>query len=201
MHYISNILLKGLATLLPIALTLYLIYWLVISIETGIRSVIVSVVSESYYLPGIGLGFGLLLLYLIGLLADAWLFQQVFRLGERLLMRIPLVKFVYRSLRDFTNYFSVDKRQENLHRVVMVSIAEARLIGFQTADQTAAMRMLPLSEGMVAVYLPLSYQVGGYTVYVPSSWVEPVDISFEDAFRLALTAGLDSSKSTDAPAR
>lgn len=201
MHYISNILLKGLATLLPIALTLYLIYWLVISIETGIRSVIVSVVSESYYLPGVGLGFGLLLLYLIGLLADAWLFQQVFRLGERLLMRIPLVKFVYRSLRDFTNYFSVDKRQENLHRVVMVSIAEARLIGFQTADQAAAMRMLPLSEGMVAVYLPLSYQVGGYTVYVPSSWVEPVDISFEDAFRLALTAGLDSSKSTDAPAR
>ncbi|WP_260291200.1 DUF502 domain-containing protein [Sedimenticola hydrogenitrophicus] len=199
MHHLSNILLKGLATLLPVALTLYLIYWLVISIETGIRSVIVSVVSESYYLPGVGLGFGLVLLYLIGLVADVWLFQQVFRLGERLLVRIPLVKFVYRSLRDFTNYFSVDKRQENLHRVVMVSITELRLIGFQTADQAAAMELLSLPEGMVAVYLPLSYQVGGYTVYVPSSWVEPIDIPFEDAFRLALTAGLNDSGSTGAP--
>ncbi|WP_275096676.1 DUF502 domain-containing protein [Sedimenticola hydrogenitrophicus] len=199
MHHISNILLKGLATLLPVALTLYLIYWLVISTETGIRSVIVAVVSESYYLPGVGLGFGLVLLYLIGLVADLWLFQQVFRLGERLLVRIPLVKFVYRSLRDFTNYFSVDQRQENLHRVVMISITELRLIGFQTADQAAAMEMLSLSEGMVAVYLPLSYQVGGYTVYVPSSWVEPIDIPFEDAFRLALTAGLNNSESTGAP--
>jgi uncharacterized membrane protein len=41
--------------------------------------------------------------------------------------------------------------------------------------------------------------VGGYTVYVPSSWVEPIDIPFEDAFRLALTAGLNNSESTGAP--
>lgn len=201
MHHVSNILLKGLATLLPIALTLYLIYWLAITLETSLRAVIVAVVTEEYYLPGVGLGFSLVLLYLIGRVADVWLFRQLLRLGDWMLVRIPLVKFIYRSLRDFTNYFSVDERREKLHRVVMVSIAEARLIGFQTADQSAAAEMLPLADGMVAVYLPLSYQVGGYTVYVPDSWVEPVDIPFEDALRLALTAGLNGAESSTKPSQ
>lgn len=44
----------------------------------------------------------------------------------------------------------------------------------------------------VAVYLPLSYQIGGYTLLVPRSAVKPVDMSLEDAMRFTLTAGLSS---------
>jgi uncharacterized membrane protein len=46
----------------------------------------------------------------------------------------------------------------------------------------------------VAVYLPMSYQIGGYTLYLPGSSIEPLDMPVEDAMRLILTAGLSSSK-------
>jgi uncharacterized membrane protein len=44
--------------------------------------------------------------------------------------------------------------------------------------------------GMIMVYMPMSYQVGGYTALVPRASVQPVDMSFEEAMRFTLTAGL-----------
>jgi uncharacterized membrane protein len=44
----------------------------------------------------------------------------------------------------------------------------------------------------VAVYLPMSYQVGGYTLFLPRSALTPIDMSREDAMRFILTAGLKS---------
>jgi uncharacterized membrane protein len=45
---------------------------------------------------------------------------------------------------------------------------------------------------LVAVFLPWSYQVGGFTVYVPRSSIEELDLSREAALRLALTAGVSA---------
>lgn len=193
MHHLSNSLLKGVAAVLPIALTLYLIYWLALTIERAVRPLLVLLLSEAYYVPGMGFVAGLVLLYLIGLLGDAWLFQQFFRLGRHLIERIPLVKTLYKSLRDFVNYFSLAKSEENLNQVVLVTIADAHLIGFQTGDERKVMGVLPLPDDIVAIYLPMSYQVGGYTLYVPRSWVEPVDLSMEEAIRIVFTAGLGGS--------
>jgi uncharacterized membrane protein len=44
--------------------------------------------------------------------------------------------------------------------------------------------------GMILVYMPMSYQVGGYTALIPRASVQPVDMSFEEAMRFTLTAGL-----------
>jgi uncharacterized membrane protein len=38
------------------------------------------------------------------------------------------------------------------------------------------------------VYLPMSYQIAGFTVFVPRDWLEPIDLPFEDSVRLVLTA-------------
>jgi hypothetical protein len=42
-------------------------------------------------------------------------------------------------------------------------------------------------DDQVAVYLPMGYMIGGYTVFVPRSWTTPVDMSVEEAMRLALS--------------
>jgi uncharacterized membrane protein len=111
--------------------------------------------------------------------------------GEGLLERIPLIKSIYGSLHDFMEYFSTVDERRGMKQVVLVSIADARLIGFVTGEQV---RDVPFPESpdeeIVAVYLPLSYQIGGFTIFLPRSRVEPVDISMEDAMRRVLTAGL-----------
>jgi uncharacterized membrane protein len=68
-----------------------------------------------------------------------------------------------------------------------------RLLGFVTR---AEFTDLPAGIGTaseVAVYLPMSYQVGGYTVIVPREAVRAIEMSREEAMKFILTAGLKSA--------
>lgn len=194
MRHVGNILLKGLAAILPVGLTLYLVYWLGVSIERMLRVVIISLVPEEYYWPGMGLVVGLVVLFIIGIVVNAWIIRHLFRLGEILLERIPLIKTVYGALRDFMDYFSSARQRKDLKNVVRVSFGDAHLIGFLTREQLDDIPGLPQANEMVAVYLPMSYQIGGYTIYLPRTQVEAIDMSFEDAMRLVMTAGLSKSE-------
>jgi len=49
-------------------------------------------------------------------------------------------------------------------------------------------------DDRVAVYLPMGYMIGGYTVFVPRSWTTPLDMSVEEAMRMALIAFMASGK-------
>ncbi|MBC7208768.1 MAG: hypothetical protein H5U27_20000, partial [Methyloversatilis sp.] len=50
-------------------------------------------------------------------------------------------------------------------------------------------------EDQVAAYLPMGYMIGGYTVFVPRAWVTKVDMSVEEAMRMALIAYMTSNRS------
>ena len=140
---------------------------------------------------GMGLLAALALIFLIGLLMRAWLFRQLIKLGESILLKIPLIKVVYRSLKDLFGLFSDEKSSEAL-QVVTVQIpgTDMRLFGFLTRTDFSDMPKGVGNEDEVAVYLPMSYQVGGYTVMMPRNRVTPVPMSREEAMRFVLTAGL-----------
>lgn len=194
MQYLWKNMFRGLAAVLPITLTLYLIYWIAVYTEKLLHPVITLVVPERFYLPGLGVVAGLVVLFFIGLAVNAWVVQRLFHLVEALLERIPLVKSIYGSLHDFMNYFSAAEQRGGLKQVVMVSFGGARVIGFLTREQVEDLPGLQAGdEEIIAVYLPLSYQIGGYTLYLPRSQVEPVDLGMEEAMRRVLTAELSKS--------
>jgi uncharacterized membrane protein len=49
-------------------------------------------------------------------------------------------------------------------------------------------------NNLVAIYLPMSYQVGGYTICVSRDQVRSLEMSNEDTMRWILTAGLSDSE-------
>ena len=53
-------------------------------------------------------------------------------------------------------------------------------------------RSLESDEALIAVYLPMSYMVGGYTIFVPRDLVEPTSLSVEEGMRIALMGGVRS---------
>lgn len=180
---------KGLATIIPIALTLIIILWLAGLAESGVGRMIDWALPEGWYVRGMGLVAGLVLVIAIGLLSQLWLFQKLIEFGEGLLDRMPVVKSVYRATKDFVDYFSGDDG-ERFNQVVLVRHPELKisLLGFVTREDFSK---LPFGkENEVAVYLPLSYQIAGYTIFVPREWCEQVDMPFEDAIRLILTAAM-----------
>ena len=179
---------KGLATIIPIALTLIIVFWLAGLAEGGVGRVLQWVLPESWYIRGMGLVGGIALVLAIGLLSQLYLFRKLIDFGEGILDRMPVVKSVFRATKDFVEYFS-GGNNEKFNQVVRVRHPSGySLLGFMTREDFSN---LPFGdEGEVAVYLPLSYQIAGYMLFVPRDWCEPVDMPFEDAIRLILTAGM-----------
>ena len=195
--FISKNILTGLVTILPVVLTLYLIYWLAVSAESALGGMIRLGLPEHMYWPGMGLVAGLLLVFVVGLLMHAYVVQRLFAMGEEMLYRVPLIKSVYRAIRDFFDFFSPEKQQD-FKQVVAVSLGDTdmQVVGFVTEARTERLPTDFRGEDSILVYLPLSYMIGGYTVLLPRSAVRPLDMSMEEAMRFTLTAGVTGPASS-----
>jgi uncharacterized membrane protein len=189
MKNVGGILLKGLVTILPIGLTIYFVYWLGVTTEALLSKPIKWVIDDANYWPGMGLILGFAFLFLVGLAVNAFVVRRVLGVGEDLLLRVPVVKTVYSAIRDMTRLVNTDKKKGDLDRVVTVDVGLGRLIGFVTQEHANTLG-IGGGDDLVAVYLPMSYQIGGYTVYLPRSKVTETDLSVEQAMRVVLTGGV-----------
>ena len=191
---INRNILVGLITILPIALTIYLIYWLIVSTETVLGEVVRATLPEVQYRPGMGVAAGLIVAFAVGLLMRTVVAQRLFALGERIINRLPLVRSVYQSLRDLLEYFSPEKKKE-FEQVVAVTFGDTgmQVIGLITQSGADSMPGDFGAPDSVLVYFPMSYNIGGYAVLMPRSAVRPLNISLEEAMRFVLTAGVTSS--------
>ena len=191
MKSISKIFLTGIFTVLPILVTIYLVVWLFSAVERVLGNSLLFLLPDQYYRAGMGLLAGLVLVFITGLLMRAWLFRQIIKAGEELLMHVPLVKVVYKALKDLFGMFSGDQDSGKLQVVsVQYPGTQMRLLGFITRSDFSDLPQGVANADDVAVYLPMSYQVGGYTVMVPRNQVTPIKMAPEEAMRFVLTAGL-----------
>lgn len=188
---INRNILTGLITLLPVILTLYLLYWFVLTTETLLGNVIRDVVSEDFYKPGMGVVVGLVVAFLVGLVMQTIIARQLLSYVERLVKKLPLIKSVYLSIRDLLNYFSSGKK-EDFEQVVAITIGETglQLIGLVTQADMTKMPVGFNQKESVLVYIPMSYGIGGFAVLVPRSATKSLKMSMEDAMRFTLTAGV-----------
>ena len=195
MNALGKLFLKGLAVVIPIALTLAILWWMATSAERLMGAVLKFTLPSGWYVPGMGLVSGLALIMLIGLLSHVLIFQKLFNLGDAIFHRLPLVKTIYTAIKDFIGYLNPDKESE-MNKVVMVQLPgqSFQLIGFVTREQFDDLPFTPTAEDPIAVYMPMSYQIGGYTLFLPRSCLTPLDMPFEDAMRLVVTGAVTKQR-------
>ncbi len=183
--------LQGLAAVLPISITLYLVYWLFSATERLLKPVVVWITGEAAYFPGLGILAAIPILFLAGLMVNTFGVRYLLKLGDRMLAKIPLIKSVYGGLQDVMRVFTLAE-DKNLKTVVSLDMGnDTRLIGFVTGKSSGE-QLFPGEDGTAAkvgVYLPMSYQIGGFTVYVEPDRLEHLDIGVEAAMRIAVTGG------------
>ena len=199
LKFISKHILTGLVAILPVVLTIYLLYWFTITAESVLGDMIRIWLPEDLYRPGMGVVAGLAAAFATGLLMHAYVVQRLFAQGEKLLYHTPVIKSIYPALRDFLNYFSPDTKKE-FDQVVSVTLGDTgmRVIGFVTQANPENLPEDFREEDSVLVYLPLSYMIGGYAVLMPRSAIRPVDMGMEEAMRFTLTAGVTGSSAPGA---
>ena len=186
---------KGLLGVLPVAVNGDSIYTLWQSLESSSAWLLHWGLPDRFYFPGVGVAFATLLVYGIGMLMNTRTAQRLSNYWERFMHRIPFVKSLYGAVQDIVTFLSSNKSKK-FNKVVALTLKESkiRMIGFVTQENLASLPQVTGSSDMVVVYLPMSYQIGGYMVMVPRSSLELIDMSIEDASRLVFTAGMSIQK-------
>lgn len=203
MKRISAIFVQGLIAMLPLAVTIVVFYWLGAGAERTLGIGIKWFLPESLYVPGMGVAAGLVLTLILGLLVNIWGMPQLIRLGEKAIGRIPLVKTIYGAMRDLLGFFAKADGIGAVNKVVVVSLPKTgvQLVGLLTREDFGDLPPGLGGEGMVAVYVPLSYQIGGSTIIVPRESVRPIDMRLEDAMRFVVTAGVQAESTKVRPTK
>lgn len=194
MKSVGRIFLTGLLTLLPVLATLYLILWLIGTLERFFGAQLKWLMPDEYYRTGMGLLLAVLVIFLVGLLTHALLFRRLFAWAEKLLLKIPVVRSVYGALRDLFGLVASGQDDEAM-QVVSVTLpgTQIRLMGFVTRSEFGDLPVGVAQKGEIAVYLPMSYQIGGYMLFLPRELAVPIEMSREDAMKFVLTAGLKAA--------
>jgi uncharacterized membrane protein len=191
---------RGLITALPLGLTVYLLVVFLSWSETLAMQLIRPFVGK-YYVPGMGLLLGIIGIFLLGVLVSQRNMGKLLSLVELPFTNLPVVKSIYTSLKSFADYFAPQRNPSPLQTVVTLKIPgqDLEMVGLITRQSVNDLPAGFLQGDRVAVYLPMGYMIGGYTVFVPRAWVQPISISVEEAMRAALFSWM-STASRDDPA-
>lgn len=185
---IGTTLLTGVITLLPVVLTIYLLYWAAVSSEQVMGGALRWLLPNAFYFPGLGMIVGVVVVFFVGLLMKAIFIRQLFAFGEQILYRLPLIKTIYRVIRDLFDFFSPKK--EDFGQVVIVNFNNMEVIGFITQEETERLPEAFQNPESALVYIPMSYMIGGFTLLIPRKDIKPCSMSLDEAMRFVLTAGI-----------
>lgn len=197
---INQNILTGLITLLPVILTLYLLYWLILTTEAILGRLIRIVLSDAYYWPGMGFIVGIIVAFFVGVLMHTIIAQKLLSSLEKMVQRVPLVKSIYLSIRDLLDYFSAENKN-NFEQVVAIQWGDTgmQIVGVVTQTNATQMPAGLNKSDDILVYIPMSYGIGGFAVLVPRKSTRPLNMSMEEAMRFAFTAGVTSKVNSNNP--
>jgi len=186
----GKVFLNGVVVIVPVVFTLYVVVMSLLWFDRTMRTAVEYVFNREVF-SGLGIVLGLAGIYVVGLLTRMWMFSWVIRLGEAIVERIPLVKSLYSAVKDILQFFG-GTSEHTRGKAARVKLDEkgTELIGIITSETPTGYPQED-ERKRVAVYLPMSYQLGGFTVYVPRGSVEEIEgMSVETALKLVMTAGV-----------
>lgn len=179
---------RGLLTALPLGLTVYLLFTF-LSWAEQIAMWWVRPIIGDFYIPGLGLVLGLGGIVLLGYLVSHKHIYKVLSLIEFPFTNLPVVKSIYSSLKSFADYFAPHRKGSSQQAVTLKIPGHAlEMVGLITRQNTDGLPDGFIQGDRVAVYLPMGYMIGGYTVFVPRDWLMPIDMSAEEVMRSSLFA-------------
>lgn len=196
MHIFYRYFFRGLIAFLPVALTVYLLFLFISGAESMAVWLIRPLLGD-FYLPGVGLLFGIGLILVLGFLISQPLASRLLSWVELPFTKLPVVKSIYSSLKNFADYFTPNENGSQ-QQVVMLRMPgqDLCIVGLVTRQSMEGLPQPMADEDRVAVYLPMGYMIGGYTVFVPRSWTQTLDMTVEEAMRSSLIAWMASNRGT-----
>lgn len=170
-----NYFLKGLLVTLPFAIT----YGIISSVVLRLDSMF------DVGVPAVGFLIVIVSITLLGYIGTSIITRPLFSLLDDVLSRIPFVKIIYTSVKDFMEAFVGDKKKFN-HPVMVEWSPGLYKPGFITQDDLSALKL----DGLAAVYFPHSYAFSGNVFLVEKSKIRPMDGNPTDVMKFIVSGGV-----------
>ncbi|MBB2952223.1 MULTISPECIES: DUF502 domain-containing protein [Sphingobacterium] len=184
-----NYLIKGTLVVVPLAGAVFLIVWIVASVDSALNLTGLFLEDETghpLYIPGIGILTVILFLVVAGIVFTNFVTDPIKHWLNNQINRIPLLNTLYSSIKDFTEAFVGDAKKFNVPVLVKVNEIGVSKIGFLTQSDLSKIKL----TDEVVVYFPYSYSFAGQVVVVKSSLVTKLDMSATDAMKLVVSGGV-----------
>jgi len=186
--------LTGLLVITPIWGTVLVLKTLFVTVDSILGNMLADIVTEDYYVPGLGILTLVILIFLAGMMATNFLGGRLVKRWEEILDRVPIVRGIYATLKSMMDILSF-KQRDKYNKVVMIQFPKDGnyVLAFVTGETRDEVQELA-PEPLVHVYVPTSPNpTSGYFLLVPEREVESVDMSVEEAMKLIVSGGLYSS--------
>jgi uncharacterized membrane protein len=187
----------GLVVFGPIAVTAYIAWWVINTIDNWVRPWLPDILSPDAYLPFHIPGFGVIIaivgLTLLGFLTANFIGRSLVRFGEAMLDRTPLVRGVYKGLKQvFETIFSQSGSQFRKVGLVEFPVPGSwSLVFISSSPAEIIAGALPERKPMISAFMPCTPNpTTGFFFYVPADQVIELPISADEAAKLVMSAGL-----------
>lgn len=195
---LRNYFLTGFVVCAPLAITAYLTWSFIGWVDSWVKPYIPDRYNPDNYLPfavpGFGLIVALVLITIIGFLTANFIGRTIVAFGENLLDRMPLVRSIYRGLKQIFETV-LSNKTEMFKKVALIEYPRRGTwaIVFISSEKESEVhdRLSPFAEKLVAVFMPSTPNpTTGFLMYVPKADVVELSMSVEDAAKLVISAGL-----------
>jgi uncharacterized membrane protein len=195
---LRNYFVTGLVVVGPVGITLYIAWNFITVVDAWVKPYVPSIYNPDSYLPfpipGVGLVFAVVLLTAIGALAGRLLGRSLISAGELMLGRMPIVRNVYRGLKQiFESVVSASSPSQSFQKVAIMEFPSKHIwsIVFVTGDASREIAKEVPGQDLVSVFMPTGMlPPSGFVCFVPRKDVVPIRMSVEDAAKIIISAGM-----------
>ena len=191
-------LLTGLVVLLPVFLTIWLLWKLFLLVDgflnDSVRLLLGVVLKIEFFrthdIPGMGFIAVIVMLFIAGVIARNFAGKKIVAATNRVIVRIPLANKIYTAIDQIARAFLSGKR-EVFQKPVLIEYPRKGMysIGFYTQNTTGPVQD-SLPEDVISVFLPTTPNpTSGFLLFVPKTDVIPLDLTVEDALKVVISGG------------
>lgn len=181
---------QGLLVLAPVAITVYIIFWLFFNIDTLLLPVyrmFSSNPDEPFYIPGLGFVIIISFVILVGYLSSFFVVNRAIEIFDHLLERTPGIKVIYSFVKEFSSAFAGKKRRFKKAALVSIYQPDVWQICFITNEDISQFGLVDY----MTVYVPQTYAVAGGLFFVKADRVKLItEIPPADVLKFAISGGV-----------
>lgn len=191
MQNLSRMFFRGLITLLPLLITVWLLFFFYNFLDGILGNLVTLFIGR--HIPGLGFVIIIALILFVGAISPMVIGKRLIHYGDRIMTNVPIVKSIYSSVKQINDVFFMEKGAAGFNRACLVEYPSKGIwsIGFVTSDAAKEIEKKTAKKKMINIFIANTpTPATGFLIVVPANRIKLLDMKIDDAFKYIISAGV-----------